>query len=134
MPGLAHGLKQARAKPPFMSRCKSKPTDRGTPGLRRKAWVRYPGRSSRGAVLSAGRACKVSPQPPRQGGPYPVAIRGIYAILEFKIMSRVNPSAEDIIATLRANEAVLRHHGIIHASLFGCAPAATIGRIATSTF
>ena len=34
-------------------------------------------------------------------------------------MSSVNPSAEDIIATLRANEAVLRHHGIIHASLFG---------------
>ena len=34
-------------------------------------------------------------------------------------MNSANPNAEEIIATLRANEAVLRQHGIIHASLFG---------------
>ena len=34
-------------------------------------------------------------------------------------MDRTNPNAEDIIATLRANEAVLRQNGIIHAALFG---------------
>jgi predicted nucleotidyltransferase len=34
-------------------------------------------------------------------------------------MESMNPSAEDIIATLRANEAILREHGITHAALFG---------------
>lgn len=34
-------------------------------------------------------------------------------------MDSANPKAEDIIATLRANEALLRRHGIIHAALFG---------------
>ncbi len=34
-------------------------------------------------------------------------------------MNNANPNAGDIIATLRANEAVLRQHGIIHAALFG---------------
>ena len=34
-------------------------------------------------------------------------------------MNSANPNAEDIIATLRANEAVLRGHGIMHAALFG---------------
>jgi uncharacterized protein len=34
-------------------------------------------------------------------------------------MDNANPKAEDIIATLRANEALLRQHGIIHAWLFG---------------
>jgi hypothetical protein len=34
-------------------------------------------------------------------------------------MNSANPSAEDIIATLRANEARLRQHSIVHAALFG---------------
>jgi uncharacterized protein len=34
-------------------------------------------------------------------------------------MDHANPNAENIIATLRANEAVLRRHGITHAALFG---------------
>jgi len=34
-------------------------------------------------------------------------------------MDSTNLNAEDIIATLRANEAVLREHGITHAALFG---------------
>jgi uncharacterized protein len=34
-------------------------------------------------------------------------------------MNSSNPNAEDIIATLRANEAMLRQSGIIHAALFG---------------
>ncbi|MFY9640998.1 MAG: nucleotidyltransferase domain-containing protein [Rhodomicrobium sp.] len=34
-------------------------------------------------------------------------------------MNSTNLNAEDIIATLRANEAVLREHGITHAALFG---------------
>jgi predicted nucleotidyltransferase len=34
-------------------------------------------------------------------------------------MNSANPNAEDILATLRANEAVLRLHGIMHVALFG---------------
>jgi len=34
-------------------------------------------------------------------------------------MNKMDPNAEDIIATLRANEADLRKHGITHAALFG---------------
>ncbi len=34
-------------------------------------------------------------------------------------MQSTNPNADDIIATLRANEESLRAHGITHAALFG---------------
>ncbi len=34
-------------------------------------------------------------------------------------MQSPNPAADDIIATLRANEQSLRAHGVMHAALFG---------------